>query len=48
MLSRKLRVFLDKPRVARLATVGRDGFPYGSNGPVTLRLRPTKAIRVWC
>jgi PPOX class probable F420-dependent enzyme len=132
MLSRNLRAFLDEPRVARLSTVGRDGFPhvvtiwfardrddllfacergdqkvrnalrnpkaaavvggdpkrddagymiqgtltveddadhtvgrriarrylsqrraeqflseYGSNGPVTLRLRPTKTIRVW-
>lgn len=132
MLSRKLRGFLGERRVARLATVGRDGFPhvvtiwfardrddlvfacergdqkvrnalrnpraaaviggdpkrddagymiqgtltveddpdhavgrriagrylsqrrvekflsdYGSNGPVTLRLHPTKVIRVW-
>lgn len=28
MLSRKLRVFLDEPRVARLATIGHDGFPH--------------------
>jgi nitroimidazol reductase NimA-like FMN-containing flavoprotein (pyridoxamine 5'-phosphate oxidase superfamily) len=27
MLSRNLRAFLDEPRVARLSTVGRDGFP---------------------
>jgi nitroimidazol reductase NimA-like FMN-containing flavoprotein (pyridoxamine 5'-phosphate oxidase superfamily) len=28
MLSRNLRAFLDEPRVARLSTVGRDGFPH--------------------
>jgi len=28
MLSRKLRVFLEEPRVDRLATAGRDGFPH--------------------
>ena len=29
MLNRKLRAFLDeKPRIARLATVGRDGYPH--------------------
>ncbi len=28
VLSRKVRAFLDKPRVARLATAGRDGYPH--------------------
>jgi len=28
VLSRKVRAFLEKPRVARLATTGRDGYPH--------------------
>ena len=28
VLNRKLRAFLEKPRIARLATVGRDGYPH--------------------
>ena len=28
VLNRKVRAFLEKPRIARLATVGRDGYPH--------------------
>jgi PPOX class probable F420-dependent enzyme len=28
ILTRKVRAFIEKPRIARLATVGRDGYPH--------------------